>query len=104
MADTRQTAIADFKRIVKWIAVTAVLMVLGALSYLELFSTVDTATVIAATLGVFVSVLLGCGLFAAAFFSDKSGFDQEVTDVTRYERKHARRNKPLAIITERNTP
>jgi hypothetical protein len=28
-------------------------------------------------------VLLGAGLFAAAFFSDKSGHDQEVTDATR---------------------
>jgi hypothetical protein len=27
-------------------------------------------------------VLLGAGLFAAAFFSDKSGHDQEVTDAT----------------------
>jgi hypothetical protein len=31
-------------------------------------------------------VLLGCGLFAAAFFSSKSGYDQDVTDVTRSER------------------
>ena len=90
MADNRQTAIADFKRIMKWIAVIAVLMVLGALSYLQLFSTLDTTTVIATTLGVFFSVLLGCGLLAAAFFSDKSGIDQQVTDVTRSERRRAR--------------
>jgi hypothetical protein len=38
--------------------------------------------VIATTLGVFFSVLLGCGLFAAAFFSDKSGHDQSVSDAT----------------------
>jgi hypothetical protein len=104
MADNRQTAIADFKRIMKWIAVIAVLMVLSALSYLRLFGTLDTDTIIATTLGVFFSVLLGCGLFAAAFFSDKSGLDQEVTNVTKSERKHAPRNKPLAISTERNTP
>jgi hypothetical protein len=104
MADNRQTAIADFKRIMKWIAVIAVLAVLGALSYLRLFGTLDTTTVIATTLGVFFSVLLGCGLLAAAFFSDKSGIDQEVTDVTKSERKHAQRYNPLAITTERNTP
>ena len=104
MADNRQAAIAEFKRIMKWIAVIAVLMVLGALSYLQLFSTLDTTVVIATTLGVFFSVLLGCGLLAAAFFSDKSGIDQEVTDATKSERKHARRNKPLASITERNMP
>jgi hypothetical protein len=38
--------------------------------------------IIATTLGVFFSVLLGCGLFAAAFFSDKSGHDQSVSDAT----------------------
>jgi hypothetical protein len=77
---------AEFKRIMKWIAVIAVLMVAAALTYLYLYSTLDTTTVIATTLGVFFSVLLGCGLFAAAFFSDKSGYDQDVTDATRSER------------------
>ena len=86
MADNRQTAIADFKRIMKWIAFIAVLMVAGALTYLHFTSSLDVNTVIATTLGVFFSVLLGCGLFAAAFFSDKSGYDQNVTDVTRSER------------------
>ena len=104
MADTRQTALAEFKRIMKWIAVTAVLMVVGALGYLGLFSTLDTDTVIATTLGVFFSVLLGGGLFAAAFFSDKSGLDQQVTDVARSERKHAQRDKSLPTITHRNMP
>jgi hypothetical protein len=102
MTDDRQAAMADFKRIMKWIALIAVLMVAGALTYLKLFSTLDTVAVLATTFGVFFSVLLGCGLFAAAFFSDKSGLDQQVTDVTRSERKrHAaspltplKRNKP----------
>ena len=70
----------------KWIAVIAVLMVAGALTYLYLTSSLDTNTVIATTLGVFFSVLLGCGLFAAAFFSANSGYDQNVTDVTKSER------------------
>lgn len=99
MPDQRQTAIAEFKRIMKWIAAIAVLMVAGALTYLKLFSTLDTVAVVATTFGVFFSVLLGCGLFAAAFFSDKSGLDQQVTDVTRSERKRAR-IKPAK--TERN--
>jgi hypothetical protein len=86
MASERQQALAEFKRILKWIAAVAVLMVAGALTYLYLFSTLDLNTVIATTLGVFFSVLLGCGLFAAAFFSSKSGYDQDVTDVTRSER------------------
>ena len=89
MSSDRQQAVAEFKRIMRWIAVCAVLMVAGALTYLYLTSSLDTNTVIATTLGVFFSVLLGCGLFAAAFFSSKSGYDQDVTDVTRSERdKH----------------
>ena len=87
MPSNRQQAIAEFKRIMKWIAIIAVLMVAGALFYLHLTSSLDTNTVIATTLGVFFSVLIGCGLFAAAFFSDKSGYDEKVTDVTKSERE-----------------
>ena len=78
----RTEAMAEFKRVMRWIAAIAVLMVAGSLTYLYLFSTLDTNTVVAVTLGVFFSVLLGCGLFAAAFFSDKSGHDRSVTDAT----------------------
>jgi peptidoglycan/LPS O-acetylase OafA/YrhL len=86
MPTQRQAALAEFKRIMKWIAVIAVLMVAAALVYLYLTSSLDANTVIATTLGVFFSVLIGCGLFAAAFFSSKSGYDEKVTDVTRSER------------------
>ena len=34
-----------------------------------------------------ISVVLGCGLFAAAFFSAKSGVDEQVTDSTCKERE-----------------
>jgi len=87
MASERQQAVTEFKRIMKWIAAIAVLMVAGALAYLHETSSLDLSTAIATTLGVFFSVLLGCGLFAAAFFSSKSGYDQNVTDVTRSERE-----------------
>ena len=86
MATNRQQAIAEFKRAMKWIAAIAVLMVIGALAYLYCYSSLDVSTVIAVTFGVFFSVILGCGLFAAAFFSANSGYDQDVTDVTRSER------------------
>ena len=82
----RQRAIAEFRRIMKWIVAIAILMVAGALLYLKLTSTLDANTVIAVTLGVFFSVVVGCGLFAAAFFSAKSGLDERVTDATRKER------------------
>ena len=87
MTTDRDQAVAEFKRIMKWIAAIAVLMVAGALTYLHFTSSLDANTVIATTLGVFFSVLLGCGLFAAAFFSDKSGYDEKVTDVTKSERE-----------------
>lgn len=80
----RERAIADFRRIMIWIAVIAVIMVAGALTYLGMTGDLDANLVIATVLGVFFSVLLGCGLFAAAFFSDKSGHDQDVTDATRH--------------------
>ena len=86
MSNERQQALAEFRRIMKWIAGIAILMVGGALTYLHLTSSLDANTVIATTLGVFFSVLLGCGLFAAAFFSANSGYDQSVTDVTKSER------------------
>ncbi len=37
------------------------------------------AVVIGTIAGVFLSITLGCGLFAAAFFSDKSGHDEKAS-------------------------
>jgi len=82
MPKTRGEALAEFKRILKWIALAAVLMVAGAMIFLAMTGDLTRDMVIATTLGVFFSVLLGCGLFAAAFFSDKSGHDQSVSDAT----------------------
>lgn len=86
MAADRQTALAEFKRIMAIIIAIAVLMVAAALTYLYVYSTLDTNTVIATTLGVFFATALGCGLFAAAFFSDKSGHDDAVNDASKSER------------------
>jgi len=81
----RDQAISEFRRIMVWIAVIAVVMVAGSLVYLGLTGALDANLVIATVLGVFISVILGCGLFAAAFFSDKSGHDQSVSDATTHE-------------------
>ena len=43
----------------------------------------DVWLVIATVIGVFLSVLLGSGLMAAAYFSDKSGIDQSISDSTK---------------------
>ena len=83
MSTDRAKAKAEFVRIMKWILAAAVLMVAGALTFLGVSGDLTLHTVIATVLGVFFSVLLGCGLFAAAFFSDKSGLDQDVADATR---------------------
>ena len=83
MQDDRARARTEFIRIMKWILVAAVLMVGAALLYLDAGGDLTLHTVIATVLGVFFSVLLGCGLFAAAFFSSKSGHDQDIADATR---------------------
>src|SRR3712207_2433878 len=88
MANDRERATAEFRRILIWIVVVAVLMVAGALTYLAATGELTTHLVIATVIGTFFAVLLGCGLFAAAFFSDKSGHDQSITDATR--RNHDR--------------
>jgi hypothetical protein len=80
-------ALKEFKRMMIWIAVIAVFMVAGALWYLSLYGPLYLSMVLATIGGVFLSTLLGCGLFAAAFFSDKSGHDQSVTDAGKGERE-----------------
>jgi hypothetical protein len=82
MATDRAKAWAEFRRMLIWIALAGVLMVAGALWYLSLYDALYPSAIAATVGGVFISTLLGCGLFAAAFFSDKSGHDQSVTDAT----------------------
>ena len=57
-------------------------MAAGAIAYLAMTGELYFHLVVATILGVFFSVLLGCGLFALSFFSDKSGHDQSVRDAT----------------------
>lgn len=83
MPTRKEKAVADFRRVMKWIVLLAILTVAGALVFLAAMGELTTHMVIATILGVFFSMLLGCGLFALAFFSDKSGHDEEVTDSTR---------------------
>lgn len=73
----------DFRRMMLWIAGIGVLAVILALWYLSLYEPLRLHMVVATVLGVFFSMLLGSGLFALAFFSDKSGHDRDVTDATR---------------------
>jgi len=86
MANEREKAAAEFRRIMKWIVGIGAVMAAGAIFYLALTGELYLHLVVATLAGVFFSVLLGCGLFALSFFSDKSGYDQSVTDATKSER------------------
>jgi hypothetical protein len=83
MSEERSKAIAEFWRMARWIVGIGVLMAIGAIVYLAMTGELYFHLVVATILGVFFSVLLGCGLFALSFFSDKSGYDQSVSDATR---------------------
>ena len=85
MQRNQPRAAADFRRMILWIMLIGVLMVIGALWYISLYEPLRLHMVVATVAGVFFSVLLGCGLFAAAFYSDKSGHDDEVSKATRQD-------------------
>ena len=82
MQGDRQKARADFRSMMRWIIAVAVLTVGAALFYLHLSGGLSLHMVIATILGVFLSVMLGAGLMAASYFSDKSGHDRDVRDAT----------------------
>ncbi|MEO9132161.1 MAG: DUF1971 domain-containing protein [Sphingomonas sp.] len=75
-----KSAMLELRRMMKWILAFAIAIAIASLWYISLFTHL-TASMAAATIGgVFLSVVLGCGLFAAAFFSNNSGHDQAVGD------------------------
>ena len=84
MSTQKEQALRDFWRMARWIIGIGVLMTVGAIAYLMMTGDLYVHMVVATLGGVFLSVVLGCGLMAASFFSDKSGHDQTVTDATRH--------------------
>ena len=84
----RRSAILEFRRMLKWIVVLAVAMVVAALAFEASQGPLYPNQVLATILGVFVSMVLGCGLFALAFFSSKSGHDDEVREATDRPQAH----------------
>ncbi|GGE01206.1 hypothetical protein GCM10011515_21230 [Tsuneonella deserti] len=89
MPTRREKAAQDFRRIMRWIFLIAVLMVIGALVFIGSTTELTPHMVVATVLGVFFAVVLGTGLFALAFFSDKSGHDEAVTNATRHSERDA---------------
>ena len=71
----------ELRKQMKWIVIGAIAMTMAAVWYLSLFTQLTVPVVAATIAGVFLSVVLGCGLFAAAFFSNNSGMDQAVGGV-----------------------
>lgn len=72
----------DLKRMIGWIAAIGVAITAGAVWYVSLFGELTLVSVSATIAGVFLSILLGCGLFALAFYSSKSGHDERSRDAT----------------------
>jgi protein-S-isoprenylcysteine O-methyltransferase Ste14 len=88
MTNGKRSAADEFRLMMKWITVAAVLMVIAALTYISMMGDLSVHIVIATILGVFFSVLLGCGLFALAYFSEKSGHYDNVNDSTKTQREN----------------
>lgn len=83
MRSRREQARSEFERMLLVILAISVVMVFAVLWWMSTQGDLNLHMVIATIVGVFVSVLLGTGLMALAFFSDKSGHDDDVTDTTR---------------------
>lgn len=61
-------------------------MILIALFFLWQTGPLYPHMVVATIIGVFLAVILGSGLFAVAYFSNKSGHDDEVRNATTKQR------------------
>jgi hypothetical protein len=103
MVNQREKAKAEFRRMMLVIVVIAILMVIAALFFLHSQGALTVHMVIASILGVFFSVVLGTGLFALAFFSDKSGHDTNVTNASRRHNASARRAGDAADRTSESS-
>lgn len=91
MNDKREQAVREFRTAMKWITVLSIVTVIAGLVVLWVMDSLSVHAIIATILGLFISTLLGAGLFSLAFFSDKSGHDDLATarqkDSTRQHRE-----------------
>lgn len=69
-------ATRSFWRLLAYLGIAGVAMVAAALYYLSRNGPMTATLVIATTIGVFVSIVLGGGLMAAGFLSSNSGHDE----------------------------
>lgn len=78
----RNSANAEFRQMMEWIALAAIAMVAAALAHTAAVTELSLRLAIAMIAGVIISVILGSGIFALAFFSNMSGHDQAATDAS----------------------
>ena len=79
---TRAKALADFRRLMRWMGVLAVVMIGLALLTFRFMDVPITITMIIATIaGVGVSMLVGTGLMGLIFLSANSGRDDEAASL-----------------------
>lgn len=74
------SAWARYKKLMRWMALAAVVMVVLALIYLRATSaTMPLGMVLATIGGVGLSMLVGTGLMGLVYFSSNSGHDETAT-------------------------
>ena len=72
---------ARYWRIMRWMTLLAIACVIAALIYFHFGGNpVPVHMVIAASLGVFLTVMLGTGLMSLVFLSSGSGHDEDAAD------------------------
>jgi len=83
MTQETKAVLVELWRRGRWIVAFGVALAALSVLYLGLTGELYFHMVVATVGGVFLTVLVGCGLMAASFFSDNSGLDERVTDATR---------------------
>ena len=79
-AARRQSAWSRYKKLMRWMALVALVVVALALLYLKLtVGSLPIHMAIATAAGVGFTVLLGTGLMGLVYFSNEGGFDEQAT-------------------------
>lgn len=87
MDKRRKQARREFKLMLLAIFAISGVVLAAVLWWMSTQGELKLHMIIATTAGVFASMLLGAGLMALAFYSNKSGKDDDVTDATRQRKK-----------------
>ncbi len=74
-ADLRAHAESDFKRLIGYTFIAAIVTVIAALFYLQWNDALSVVSAIVTSVAVFLSIMLGAGLMAMGFFSSNMDHD-----------------------------